>query len=72
MPDALVIEADAKHTHEAKDGNVCFCEFSEKQLFRRIDLPESVDVNKVTASLDKGILRVTAPKVTVKQMTVAA
>ena len=72
MPDALVVQADAIHTHEGKSGNVRFCEFSEKNLFRRLELPELVDVNKVTASLDQGILQVTAPKATLKQMTVGA
>ena len=72
MPDALVIQADATHTHEGKSGNVCFCEFSEKKLFRRLDLPAPVDVDKVTASVDKGILQVTAPKATTKQMTAGA
>ena len=71
LPDALVIRADATHNHEGENGNVRFCEFSEKQLFRRIDLPSSVDVDKVTASLDKGILQVTAPKAATKQMTAA-
>src|SRR5450759_257660 len=66
MPDALVIQADATHTHEGKSGDVCFCEFSGKKRFRRLQLPASVDVDKVTASVDKGILEVTAPK----QMTV--
>jgi len=63
-PDALIIQAEASHTHDRKDGNVRFCEFSAKQLFRRLPLPESVDVEKVTASLDKGILQVIAPKTT--------
>ena len=72
MPDALVIQADATHTHEGKSGNVCFCEFSDQKLFRRLDLPAPVDVDKVTASVDKGILQVTAPKATTKEMTVGA
>ena len=72
MPDALVIRADATHTHEGKNGNVCFCEFSEKNLFRRLPLPASIDVDKVTASVDKGILQVIAPKATAKQMTAGA
>ena len=72
MPDALVIQADATHTHEGKSGDVCFGEFSGKKLFRRLQLPASVDVDKVTASVDKGILEVTAPKATTKQMTVGA
>jgi HSP20 family protein len=71
-PDALVIQADSTHAHEGKNGNVRFCEFSEKNLFRRLPLPASIDVDKVTASVDKGILEVTAPKATTKQMTAGA
>lgn len=72
MPDALVIQADTTHAHEEKNGNVRFCEFSEKNLFRRLPLPASIDVDKVTASVDKGILEVTAPKATTKQMMAGA
>lgn len=68
MPDALVVQAAATHTHEEKDSNVRFCEFSDKKLFRRLDLPASIDVNTVSASLDKGILQVIAPKTTAKQL----
>jgi HSP20 family molecular chaperone IbpA len=72
MPDALLIQANATHTHEGKSGSVCFCEFSEKNLFRRLPLPAPVDVDRVTASVDKGILEVTAPKAKPKQMTAGA
>lgn len=64
LPDALLIEADSSHSHEGKGGDVCFCEFSDKHLFRRMNLPGRIDVDHVSASLDKGILRITAPKVT--------
>lgn len=72
MPDAVVVQADSTHTHEGSNGNVRFCEFSGKQLYRRLDLPGSVDVDKVTASLDKGILQVILPKLTEKQIAAAA
>ena len=68
MPDALVIRADAAHTHEGESESVCFCEFSGKKLFRRLQLPVAIDVEKVTASINKGILQVTAPK----QMAITA
>src|SRR5208283_78800 len=55
MPDALVIRADATHTHEGQRDSVCFCEFSEKKLFRRLELPSSIEVDQVSASLEKGI-----------------
>lgn len=71
-PDSLVIEAGATHSHEDKSANVRFCEFSEKQLFRRISLPAAIDVDKVKASLDKGILEVIAPKAETKPLTAGA
>lgn len=67
LQDAIVVKADSIHTHDEKDGNVCFCEFSRNNLFRRLALPASIDVDKVSASLDKGILQVTAPKAAPKK-----
>jgi len=72
MPDALIIQAGATHTHKEKEGNVCFCEFSDKQMFRRLPLPADIDVDHVTASIDKGILQVTAPKAIHKQIAAGA
>ena len=71
-PNALIVRAESTHTHEGKEGEVCFCEFSGKKLFRRLDLPSEIDVNKVTASLDKGILEIDAPKATQSKRLQAA
>ena len=62
LPDALIIHAKTTHNHEKTEGNVSFCEFGEKTLYRRFDLPAPIDVNKVTTSLHKGILKVAVPK----------
>jgi len=59
---SLFVEADVKHSHEKKDGDVYLCEFGRKHLFRRLDLPAPVNVDKVTATLDHGILELAAPK----------
>lgn len=61
-PMTLFVQAEAKHNHEKKDGDVYLCEFGRKQLFRRLDLPAPVNVDKVTATLDHGILELSAPK----------
>jgi HSP20 family protein len=66
LPEALIIRADSrhehsKHEHSKEDGNLHFCDFSEKSLFRRFDLPARIDSDKVTARLDKGVLRIDAP-----------
>jgi HSP20 family protein len=62
LPDALIVRAESTHRHDGKDGNVRFCEFGQKTLFRRFDLPETIDVDKVSADLDKGVLHLTASK----------
>lgn len=49
------------HRHEAAVGEVCLCEVAEK-FFRRFDLPEQIDVDNVSAKLDKGILQIVALK----------
>ncbi len=60
-PDSILIQAEVSHRHEESNGKVCFCGFSE-QLFRRLDLPQKIDVDQVTAILNKGILRIVAAK----------
>jgi len=62
MPTFLVIDAESKHEREQNGGDVHFCEFGQKQLFRRLDLPAAINVANVTATLDHGMLQITAPK----------
>lgn len=61
-PDSLFVEAENTHSHDGKEGKVRFCEFSDKKLFRRLDMPSRIDVDKTTASLENGMLQVNAPK----------
>jgi HSP20 family molecular chaperone IbpA len=62
-PGALIVEAKEKHKHEKSEGDVYLCEFGQRQLFRRLDLPAPINLDKVTASLEHGILELTAEKV---------
>ena len=62
LPDALIVEGEAAHQHRRTNGTVHFCEFGERRLFRQIPLPKPVDVDHVSATLDKGVLQVRAAK----------
>jgi HSP20 family protein len=62
LPDALIVKASSTHKHDERKEDVRFCEFDQKTLYRRFDLPASIDVEKVTANLDKGVLHLTALK----------
>jgi|KBSMisStaDraftv2_1062788.scaffolds.fasta_scaffold25730_5 HSP20 family protein len=61
-PGELIVEAEKTHTHKGKSGGILLCEFSDKQLFRRLEMPAPINVDKVTAKLDRGILFIHAPK----------
>lgn len=61
-PDGIAVRAESVHKHEKGDGDVHFCEFGERTLFRRFDLPEPIEVDKVTAHLEKGVLHILAPR----------
>jgi HSP20 family protein len=63
LPAALVIHAESPHHHEGKHPRDCFSAFSGKRLVRHLDLPRSVDINRVRASVDNGVLQITAPMV---------
>jgi HSP20 family molecular chaperone IbpA len=74
-PRCIVVKAEVTHTGEKKEGNYHFSEFAERTLFRRIDLPEPIDLDKINATLDKGLLLLTAEKAAkpkAKSITVAA
>ena len=62
LPDALVVSAEASHHHEKDEGDVYFREFGEKQLYRRFELPKTINVDKVTAHIENGMLQITAAK----------
>jgi HSP20 family molecular chaperone IbpA len=61
-PDALIVEGEATHHRHHNGSTVHVCEFGGRRLFRRIPLPQRVDVEHVSANLDKGILQVRAMK----------
>jgi HSP20 family molecular chaperone IbpA len=60
-PRSITVRGDAVHRHAGGEHRLCFCEFGER-LLRRFDLPEPIDPDRVSAALDKGILRIVAAK----------
>ena len=62
LPSALLVKAETSRKSEKKEHHVCYSEFTDQSLFRRISLPEPIDVSQVTAKLDKGVLCLVARK----------
>ena len=62
LPDAVVVRAEASNSYDKTENGVHRAEYGERSLLRRFDLPAHIDVDKVTASLDRGVLKLSAPK----------
>jgi HSP20 family molecular chaperone IbpA len=57
-----VVTAKAQHEARRQVGTVHIRELGSRRLFRRVELPSTIDVGKVTASLDDGVLRLVIGK----------
>lgn len=63
-PREIMLKANHEQTKKSDDkasANLRWSEFSSDEVYRRIELPSTVDVAKTTASLKNGLLTVTAP-----------
>lgn len=60
LPDRVIVEGESDHRHHHANGTVHVCEFTERRAFRQIPLPKAIDVERVSATLDKGLLHVRA------------
>lgn len=61
-PTELIVHAASKQERKGEDEYVVWSEFGSNDVYRRFGFPTSVDVDKVTARLENGILKVMAPK----------
>jgi HSP20 family protein len=65
LPNSITIEGQVKYAEHAGEERVHFTEFGEKPLMRQFDLPARIDPNEVTATLEDGVLQITAKKAAV-------
>lgn len=65
-PDELIIKASCEDKREGKDedhGNrIRWTEFRGNEVYRQIPLPAPVDVARIEAKFEKGMLEIEAPK----------
>jgi len=63
-PREIMIKANHEHSKKSDDkesASLRWSEFRSDEVYRRIELPSTVDVGKTTANLKNGLLTVTAP-----------
>jgi HSP20 family protein len=74
-PAEIVVHAAYVHEKKTEEGKVLWTEFGSNDVYRRFETPQPIDPEKVTAKLEKGMLRIQAPKAApakVKSISVAA
>jgi HSP20 family protein len=72
-PRELIVHArlERKSAPRREQGEVRWSEFRSNDVYRRIELTQDIDVQKVSASLRNGLLRIVAPKSAMPQRKVA-
>jgi len=58
----IIVHAASKKEKKTQKDNVLWAEFGSNDVYRRFEAPVAINVDQVTAKLDKGMLRITAPK----------
>lgn len=61
-PDAIIVHAASKNEKNTEEGEVIWTEFASNDIYRRFAVPNQINVEKTTAILEKGILRINIPK----------
>ncbi len=65
-PSEIVIHAEThgetKEEKKTQKNNVLWTEFGSSNVYRRFELPNPINVDKVTANLENGVLRIIAPE----------
>jgi HSP20 family protein len=62
-PRELIVKAKAESVSESKEEErIVWSDFRSNDVLRRVELEQDIDVEKVTATLKNGLLRVVAPK----------
>jgi len=65
LPSSITIEGLMETTIHPSDEKIHFSELTEKKLLRQFDLPAPIDPERVTATLEDGVLRIFAKKAAV-------
>jgi len=59
----IIVHAATEKENKTKKGAVLWTEFGSNNVYRRFEVTNPIDVDKVTAKLENGLLRINAPEV---------
>jgi HSP20 family protein len=62
-PLEIVVHAATKQEVKGEKENVVWTEFGSNDVYRRFELPNPIEIGKVTANLENGLLRINAHEI---------
>ena len=71
-PRRLTISGKKQSSTEEKKGNVLYSERCSNELLRSVELPVEVNVSRAKATLNNGILELSAPKLAAAKVSIQA
>jgi len=71
-PTEIVVRAFHKDEKRKEEKDIVWTEFGSRDLFRRLEPPGPINAGKTTAMIEKGLLRIVAPKALATQPNKAA
>jgi len=71
-PREVIVHAATEEEKKTEKGNVMWTEFGSSDVYRRFEVPNPINVDKVTAEFEKGILRISAPELAKPKESTAA
>jgi HSP20 family protein len=67
-PNQMLVRADYRYEPEPEAGTIHLSDFKSATVFRSVQFPQPIDVNRVDIEYQDGILRVTAAKASQERM----
>lgn len=61
-PSEIIVHAETKSKQKTEQASVLWTEFASNDVYRKFDMPQRIDADMTEATLDKGVLRITAKK----------
>ena len=71
-PAEVLVHAATKAEKKTQKGAVLWTEFGSNDVYRRFEVPNPINVDKVTATLENGLLKISAPETVKPRETKAA
>ncbi len=62
-PSEIVVHAATKQEKKGDKDNVLWTEFGSKNVYRRFEVPNPINLDRVTANIENGLLHINAAQV---------